>query len=214
MLVKFTLMERFQTQISVKIIQNRSFFDYSIQCLYFWLLQQWIVIFHPAYELGPKSTLTISTVSMNSHKSFLTLTLDVLKKVLMNSNKILSIRFPLFENQKRQTGRAPPNDSSNITNYTRDQICSPVRKQNSDRLSIIFLDQVILVLSVFYQEAANRVSGQVVLPIQLTLQWIHDKSIWRICCTSRLKSTWVNQNLINTCFWTYIIQDYLILKLL
>ena len=102
----------------------------------------------------------------------MTLTLDVLKKVLMNSNKILSIRFPLFENQKRQTGRAPPNDSSNITNNTRDQICSPVRKTELGQVInyYIYLGQVILVLSVFYQEAANRVSGQAVLPIQLTLQ--------------------------------------------
>ena len=35
MLVKFTLMECFQTQTSVKIIQNRSFFVYSTQFLYF-----------------------------------------------------------------------------------------------------------------------------------------------------------------------------------
>ena len=53
--------------------------------------------------------------------------LECLEKVLMEGNKILSIRSSLFENVKRQTGRAPPNNPSNITNDSRDQICSPVR---------------------------------------------------------------------------------------
>ena len=122
--------------------------------------------------------------------------LECLEKVLMEGNKILSIRFSLFENVKRQTGRAPPNNPSNITNDSRDQICSPVRgfhiiegaselldEVDSFELVVLFdtpymviglriqyfSGQAIQVSSVFYLEAVNPVYDQAVFLIQSIL---------------------------------------------